>query len=412
MKRWAFRRRSRGGGPSRRNARFRYAIRMSRIAALAAVLLCAIVMVLTAVLRHPEYTPDGLAYARFAARDAGYDERAATLDARAAYERTPLMRVPRYRALVEIDPSVSFARTHIFDNRILYPWVAARLLPVTGFRAPFILNAISYVVFAAALFWLLAAFGFPWLAAALTVVAIALPLVRENASSDLTDVFAMVWWTLALTGIVRGVRDADLRWPLLVAAASVLLALTRPTPYLVVLPAFAAGIVARRWLLFAASIAGAAAFAITAVLTHAFGVREQLSWIYVNRPDANLREPESVWYRTALVSTLRYTLDEFVRNVFPLAAIVAWFSVLRLKQYRAELVVLASAAVACLAALPFNPVPSSVQRVVFLPLVPVCFAIVQCALAEAFMTSAIRRGKGGSARMQESVRRYERLPAD
>jgi hypothetical protein len=42
--------------------------------------------------------------------------------------------------------------------------------------------------------------------------------------------------------------------------------------------------------------------------------------------------------------------------------------------------VLAAAAVACLIAVPFNPVPSSLARVVMLPLVPVFCAIAQCTI--------------------------------
>jgi hypothetical protein len=65
--------------------------------------------------------------------------------------------------------------------------------------------------------------------------------------------------------------------------------------------------------------------------------------------------------------------------------------------------VLVAAGIACLVAVPFNPVPSSFGRVVMLPLVPVFCAIAQCAL------EALERA---SAAIPETLPRNERLAAD
>jgi hypothetical protein len=54
---------------------------------------------------------------------------------------------------------------------------------------------------------------------------------------------------------------------------------------------------------------------------------------------------------------------------------------------RADMWVLVAAAVACLVAVPFNPVPSSFARVIVLPLVPVFCGIAQCA-AQALLVRA------------------------
>src|SRR5579884_2408480 len=118
-----------------------------KLAAAAVVASLAIVLVLVSVLKHPVYTPDGIVYARFAARDAGYSERDATLAARAFYDHTAMMRDARYRALIDLDPSVAFARSRIFENRVLYPWIVSMALPASGFRALFLVNAAAYVAF-------------------------------------------------------------------------------------------------------------------------------------------------------------------------------------------------------------------------------------------------------------------------
>src|SRR5579872_2157815 len=172
----------------------------------ALVAAAAIVFALTSVLKHPTYTPDGIVYARFAARDAGYTEVDATLSARAFYAHTAMMRDPRYRSLIDLDPAVAFPRSKVFENRVLYPWIVGMALPLSGFRALFLVNAAAYVVFGLALFWMLGAFRRDIFAVVLTVVVLALPLVRAAAASDLTDMLAMVWWVLALGALLRLAR--------------------------------------------------------------------------------------------------------------------------------------------------------------------------------------------------------------
>jgi hypothetical protein len=345
--------------------------------ALAVVVLFALAALAVSVLRHPQYHADGIVYARYAARDAGYSERDATLAARRFYERTPLMAIPRYRSLIEIDPSVSFARSRIFENRVLYPWVVSFLLPVLGFRALFIVSAISYVAFGMALFWLLRPFGRPWLAAAITIVALALPLTRTLASSDLTDMFAAIWWTIALAALLRSMRDrrASILW--ILAIASVLLTLTRPTPYLIVVPALFVAALRGTWMPLVAACSSIVIFAILAVTTHAYGLSEQLHWIFTNEPRST-GNSFAGWYRAALSSTVVFTVITAFRMVLPILLIVAALYGAARTRMRDELIVLLAAALACLISIPFNPVPSAVLRVVGFPLVPVFCAIAQC----------------------------------
>jgi len=359
-----------------------------KLAAAAVVASLAIVLLFVSVLKHPVYTPDGIVYARFAARDAGFSERDATLSARRFYERTAMMRNPRYRALVELDPSVSFARSKVFANRVLYPWIVAAALPFAGFRAMFLVNAAAYAAFGLALFWMLCAFRRPAVSAAIAILALVLPLTRSVAAADLTDMLAMVWWVLALGALLRCARTPSTALLAMVAVSSALLALTRPTPYLAVMPAIALGLATGRWRALVASLAGVAAYAAVAAETHAYGISEQLRWVYDHRVAAT-RTSFDAWYRTSLISSLRYVLIEAVRTVITLAMIAAIVYGLRRPQTRAQIAVLAGAALACLVAVPFNPVVSSLARVVALPLVPVFCAITQCAL-EALLDSGAR----------------------
>ena len=340
-------------------------------------MLFALGAVMLNVVRHPQYTPDGIVYARYAARDAGQNDRDATLSARHFYERTPMAAVPRYHDLIELDPSVAFARSRIFANRILYPWLVSLLLPFAGFRSLFIVSALAYIGFGIALFWLLAGLGRIWLAVLLTIVALALPLTRELAASDLTDMLAAVWWTLALGALLRAMKRPHPGLLVTLAVSAVLLTLTRPTPYLIVLPALVATALTGTWILLGASLASVVAYAAVAVSVHAFGVRDQLQWIYSHEPRA-VHSSFAAWYSSALKSTVVYVLTAAVRTVLPaLLVAAAIYGVFRTRM-RDEMLVLLTAILAALIAVPFNPVPSAIARVLVFPLVPVFCAIAQC----------------------------------
>jgi hypothetical protein len=350
-----------------------------RVLGAALVALFAIAIALVFILKHPAYTPDGIVYARFAARDAGYSERDATLAARAYYDHTPMMANPRYRALIELDPSVSFARSKVFANRVLYPWTVGLFLGAAGFRSLFLVNAAAYAAFGLALYWMLLAFRRPAFAFVLTLAALALPLVRAAAASDLTDMFAMLWWALALGALLRAAQRVRPQTLAVLAVASALLALTRPTPYLVVLPAIALGLARGVWTPFAASLAGVASFAAVAIATHAYGISEQLHWVYDHRPSAD-GSSFGAWYRSALISSIRFTVIEMIWTIIPLLMIAAAAYGFWRRRMRGEFAVLTAAGIACLIAVPFNPVPSSFARVLALPLIPVFCAIAQATL--------------------------------
>jgi hypothetical protein len=295
-----------------------------------------------------------------------------------------MMSNARYRDLIELDPSVSFARSKVFENRVLYPWFVALLLPAFGFRALFVVSALSYLAFGLALYWLLRAFGRPGLAAAFAIVALLWPLTRSVAASDLTDMLAMVWWTLALGALLRWMRDARADYLWLLGVAAVLLTLTRPTPYLIILPAAAVALLRRSWSPLIVSCFAAAAFALTAIATRAYGIMEQLYWVYTHRPGSDAATPFGAWYRSALVETIRASVVQAVKSVAPLAAVAAAIYGIARTQLRDEFIVLLVAVGACCIAIPFNPVPFALGRVVALPLIPVF-----CAIAQALVASLI-----------------------
>ena len=74
----------------------------------------------------------------------------------------------------------------------------------------------------------------------------------------------------------------------------------------------------------------------------------------------------------------------------PVVMIAAVVYGLMRRATRAQMCVLAASGVACLVAIPFNPVPSSFARVVMLPLIPVFCGIAQCA-AEAVLARTDQR---------------------
>jgi hypothetical protein len=290
------------------------------------------------------------------------------------------MQVPRYRDLVEIDPDAAFPASRIFENRVLYPWLVSLLLPVMGFHALFAISAIAYVAFGAALFWLLLAFGRPWIAVLLCVAALALPLTRQFAASDLTDMLAVLWWTLCLSALLRLMQRRSISLLFVLAVASILLTLTRPAPYLPIVPALAVTAFSGSWMVLIASCSGAAVFAALAFGTRAFNAGDELRWVYTHESQSTTLS-FGAWYRTALEATARYTFVQALRTVVPALLLAAALYGATRTRLRAEMTVLLAAAVACVIAIPFNPVPSAIGRVVVFPLVPVFCAIVQCVVA-------------------------------
>ncbi len=209
---------------------------------------------------------------------------------------------------------------------------------------------------------------------------------------------AAVWWALSLGAVFWLMRRRSRALLVVLIAASVLLTLTRPTPYLILLPAFAAAALRGLWPLFAASCASVVTYGIVAAATHAYGAGEQLRWVYAHEGPSGAVS-FSAWYRGALFATSRFAGVQAVRTVVPVLALAGAIYAATRARVRDDVFVLVAAAVACLIAIPFNPVPFALGRVVLFPLVPVFCGIAQCvisaALSErqgAFQTMGARSG--------------------
>lgn len=330
--------------------------------------------------RHHIYTPDGIVYARFAARDGGMSQRDATLAARRYYAHTPMVRNPRYRALVNLPVATAFARSQVFANRVLYPWLVGVMLRAgAGFSALFIVSLIAYVLFAPALFWLLSAVFPSWAAALISAGIVLLPPVRTIAASDLTDMLALALLTLCFAAMLHLVTRRP-AWLLAVfALLATAFALTRPTPYLVILPALAVWAAAGRrgFAVFCGALAAGVAYLADARAVGAFGLRRQLEWVYRHQP-GGAHLAFAAWYRSSLVAASHAAAAQAVHTVLPIAAVLCALIALAARRTRAAGALVLGAAVAAAISVPLNPVASSLERVVWLPFIPAS-ALAVCA---------------------------------
>ena len=361
---------------------------MKRFAVAAAALAVLLVSLafLRGILLHPRYTPDGIVYARFAAVDAGMNERDAVLTARRYYERPELLANPRYRELIEVPVSRAFAISTVFENRVLYPRVSSWLVPRTGMRALWIVSAACYVAFGLALFALVASFAPAWLAALLAALVLALPSVRTLAQSDLTDMMGLLWWTLALFCVGRFVRGGAAVWGAGIVAATGLLTLTRPVPFVVA--AAAAVLAAILWAretargrALIATLLGASGLAVYAAIVlahHGYVVGNQLQWVYEHDPHAH-QLPFGVWYRGEIALTLRTEIVTAIKAIYPIPLLAAMAFGLRRPALRLPVGLAFGGIVASLALIPFEPHSFDLARVVNVPMLP-CFALALGAL--------------------------------
>lgn len=362
--------------------------RFAVLIAAAAVLLVSLAF-LAGILQHPRYTPDGIVYARFAARDAGMSDRDAVLTARHYYERPELLGNPRYRELIEVPVDRAFAISAVFENRVLYPRVSSWLLPFAGMRALWIVSAVCYVAFGIALFALVATFAPAWISAALAALVLALPSVRGLAQSDLTDMMGLLWWTLALLCVARFVRSGAPLWGASIVAATALLTLTRPVPFVVALCAAVAAVVvwnvrSMRTRALVAAVLGASGLLVYAAIVfahHGYLVGNQLQWVYDHDPRAHTL-PFGAWYRGELALTVRTEIVTAIRAIYPIPLLAAMgFAILRRPSLRLPVGLALGGIVASLALIPFEPHSFDLPRVVNAPMLP-CFALALGAMLQ------------------------------
>ena len=309
-----------------------------------------------------------------AARDAGLSQEQAEAAVRQAYRRTPLEAVPRYRSLVEMPERDFRDYASVFSNRVLYPALSALFFRSLGVESLFVVSAVAYIAFGVSLVWLLSYFGRPIFAALLAIAALLLPLSRGLASNDLTDMLAAGFWTVALGAILRLMGKPRLRTVLVFAIACALFALTRPLPYLIVVPAVAASLLSRSWFIAAASFVSPLTYLGAAGFVHGYAI--------------GANESVRTWYLASLLTNARYIVAQAVKTLLPLLSVLFGGYALTKVAVRREVIVLAAAGFASLLSVFFNPAQWDIARVVAFPLVPVFAAIVQAGLAEMFPMGA------------------------
>lgn len=346
---------------------------------------------LPGILSHPRFTPDGIVYARFAARDAGMSERDSTLLARRYYERPELLANPRYRALIEVPPDRAFAISAVFENRVLYPLASSWLIPSSGVRALWFVSALCYVLFGLALFALVSTFAPAWVSALLAALFLAMPSVRALAQSDLTDMMGLLWWTLALLCAARFMRAGSLQWGGALAAATALLTLTRPVPFVVLVACAVMALLlwrspalrARAGIAMLLSASGLFVYAAIVLSHHGYVAGNQLQWVYQHDPNG-VNQPFAAWYRHELTQTLRAELITGVKVIYPIPLLIAMAFALRRTQFRVPVALAFGGIAASLALIPFEPHAFDLNRVVNMPMLP-CFALALGALVHVLM---------------------------
>jgi hypothetical protein len=292
----------------------------------------------------------------------------------------------------------------LFAPRVVYPALAAALFPRRGFAALNDVPAASYVAGAVVLYGFLRRFGGRAAAAALALWYLREHAVRDVAERALSDSTAMLLWIAALDAMVE-IADEGTGWVRYAALVSAL-AFTRPLTYL---PLAAGGTLALSGLLRGdgarvragtgiAALALGATLAVGAVLQRAGAppLREHLERMRELQGSALDSErlkrfavvlglqddPEHSlerWYRDRVLLTVAASAKYVTFAVVPLIALTGLT-----RPHRNAVPLLLGALLGGLAGCIADPVPSSSQRTIVLPLLPVFAA--GCVLALARLT--------------------------
>lgn len=251
--------------------------------ALPAVLVAAAVFVGHWWTRPPHWSPDGLFYESQRLEVAG----ASAEDARTRV----FFADPRYRAARDdAFPPQSPTRSTLLNRRWVdysaanyrrrwaVPAAAEAISPLFGERSLLIVSLVGYVVLAALLYlWLRLRFG-ALVSAAVTVVTLSLPPLREWSFIPLTDSWGLALMLAALYAAHRVLARPGKAWLVAFAATTAVLSFTRDDGIVVVVAMLAVALLyrlRRAWWLAAAAVAST----LPAVL--AFGVPASREAAYI-----------------------------------------------------------------------------------------------------------------------------------
>lgn len=324
----------------------------------------------------PNWAGDGYAYSIRMQMDAGVPYERARDASRALYRDKAAMRNAEFRRYLA-QPYPEYWT--LFAPRMLYPWLASLLWPRVGMTALLTVSNVAYVLCVLAVFLLLLTYARPEIAAFLALGFAFSPLARSFGAAALTDMLAVLLWTIAMFAMCRFVLRRSNLLVVLFAVAATALTLTRPLAYM---PLCAAGgLLVWAWnrhdraSIRAAGVFGGIALVLCAVMlvlaqrsgAPSFGaVLQQLRVGSHLTPHA----PLLLWYAVRVASALAAGIYGFVRFVIPAAGLV----LLRLRRTYPDGAVLAGSVTSVVLTAALNPITTDAERVIVFPMLPIAAA--------------------------------------
>lgn len=338
----------------------------------------------------PVWTPDGFIYAQMMLVDRGVPREAARAQVAAFYlSSTRIGRNERYRRYFLNERLGMFTpEAKPFASRVLYPLFAAPLYPLSGFKALPLVSVLAYVAATLAVYWCFLALCRPAIAALATLLFAAAPVIQSIAAAALTDMLALFFLTIALGSVLRYSLSGRLTYVAVMACSVILLALTRPLPYVPLCAAIAVvawarirrdGVQTRRGLwLCVAALAGWAAYIVAASVTKTPSLSVHLHWLYAAAKthwiysDARpLSQGElqyfSAWYQHEIAWAAKAFAATTIRSVYPVVALAFCVTGLYLRRESPVSALLAGFIAGCGVGIFANPVAIELPRLVEAP---------------------------------------------
>ncbi|MDE2572984.1 MAG: glycosyltransferase family 39 protein [bacterium] len=347
------------------------------------------------------WTPDGAIYLRLTLQDRGAPERIARDEANRFMRTTAEVRNPKSRGFYDDQPPLYYRQQFaLFQNRPIYPALAAALYPRFGPGALKIVSGLAYVLAVPLVYIVLAGLVTPWIAALGALGFATAPAVLEVAGLAMTDELALLFWVAALGTLLAYLRAPRLLALAAFVVAALALTFTRPAAYLpfgaaagaylAATPRSAQRIAARRAAV--AALACGILFLAYDHATHGAGLATQLRWQYAWQQQTHgsfAGHGFAAWW---LLSVVGAVATELVLDVYKNAAlfvvVLAAFGIL-LARRSIVVPVAVGAAIATLVPLVVNPL--EVQRTVTLPLTPLVVILATLALGSLAKTYAASR---------------------
>lgn len=336
----------------------------------------ATVLILNDTKAAPNWAGDGFAYSIRMQMDRGIPYARARETSRAFYRDKPVMENAQVRR------SIAGAYPEywrLFQPRMLYPWLASLLWQRLGMNALLAVSNLAYVTAVLSVFLLLLPYARAEIAALVTLGFAIFPLARLFGRAALTDMLALVLWTLILLAMCRFATTGKRGWlPIFVLAASAL-TVTRPLAYMPLCAAAGFGLWAwsrrDRPRLRAAAfflVVSLALCAVTVVLAQRAEAPSFVAVLEHLRVGSRLlpHAPLAQWYAVRALAALAAGIIGFLTYVVPAVGVaMLWF----VRKRPDGAIFLGGIASAVLTAA-LNPIVSDAPRVIVFPMLPIAAA--------------------------------------